>query len=265
MLRHKLMLYLKRPVTSLILIGLALSIAAPIGFFIIHAIFHAHLPAGERDLELAYLYIGFATATAFVVLGYFLGRKFEIIQNKSLHDELTGLANRNFLIKELVHVQICSEEMQKHFSIIMIDLDEFRRINDRFGHSVGDKTLRAVATVIREIIRPSDFAVRYGSDEFVVVCPETDQEKAFSLAERLRQAIQHIPPSELGFEGKQTVTVNVLEVPIQYHLQLTQILSQVDGIMHEHKNRKHNTVTINQIQYALQKSTPIRKTSHIKK
>lgn len=111
------------------------------------------------------------------------------INNLSL-DYLTGLKKKEFLKRKLVSLENevylgkCSD-----FSLIMCDLDKFKSINDNFGHSVGDDTLALFGKLILETLRPSDFAYRYGGEEFLILLPETGLHEATLVAERLRIVI----------------------------------------------------------------------------
>ncbi len=105
-------------------------------------------------------------------------------------DGLTGLFNHrhfhNYLEKELM----IATRYERSVGLIMMDLDFFKSVNDRFGHQVGDKVLRNVARVFEDILRDADYAARYGGEEFVVIMPETDSEGAALVAERLREATE---------------------------------------------------------------------------
>jgi diguanylate cyclase (GGDEF)-like protein len=108
----------------------------------------------------------------------------------SATDGLTGLNNRRALDQRL------QEELQRRdrsgstLSFALIDIDHFKTYNDQFGHLAGDDTLRQVAHILHDTVRPYDFLARYGGEEFAVILPNTDAEQALTIAERLRQAIE---------------------------------------------------------------------------
>lgn len=131
--------------------------------------------------------------------------KNQLLQTFSITDELTKLYNRRHLI------QIIGQEMQKVirynycFSSIMFDIDDYKKINDTFGHARGDAVLEKLAELIKRSIRSVDIACRYGGDEFVVVYPFTNLESAFCAAERLRRRA-----AEYNFHtGEQPLTVSL--------------------------------------------------------
>lgn len=112
------------------------------------------------------------------------------INNLSL-DYLTGLKKKEYLNRKLLSFE--SEIYLgnlKDFSLIMCDLDRFKTINDLFGHSVGDDTLATFGKLLTETLRPSDFAYRYGGEEFLILLPNTDLQAATLVAERLRSVIE---------------------------------------------------------------------------
>jgi two-component system, cell cycle response regulator len=111
----------------------------------------------------------------------------------ALTDPLTGLYNRRFLSAHLGTVLRQMHEQGKSVSIILADIDHFKAINDAHGHDAGDEVLRAIAQQVADNIRSFDMAARYGGEEFVVVMPDTPQEDAFAVAERLRERIAEAP------------------------------------------------------------------------
>jgi len=138
-----------------------------------------HLDELNRDLEARV-----AQRTAELRL---LNAKLEEI---ALTDALTGLSNRRALI-DLARTEVGhSRRHGRPLAVMMIDIDHFKSINDRYGHHAGDKVLQRVAAVIKRVIRSSDTPVRYGGEEFVVLAPETGQAGALDLAERITQALR---------------------------------------------------------------------------
>ena len=117
-----------------------------------------------------------------------------------------------YLMAQFKELSALHGRYQQSFSAILLDLDHFKQVNDRHGHLVGDKTLKAVFQCMKSTCRQSDILGRYGGEEFLVLCPNTGQEEALQLAERLRQNIARLPAATLGFDGPQTVSVSVVAV-----------------------------------------------------
>ena len=105
-------------------------------------------------------------------------------------DPLTGVSNRRMLEVDLKKHGKLAKRYNKKLSLIMIDIDNFKGVNDTYGHPAGDEVLRRLALLILRNIRETDTLYRYGGEEFAVLCPETDKEGAFELAERIREAVR---------------------------------------------------------------------------
>jgi diguanylate cyclase (GGDEF)-like protein len=109
------------------------------------------------------------------------------------HDSLTGIINRRSLVAELEREWHLATRSRLALSCVMIDLDFFKRINDRYGHAVGDTVLEAVAALLCETCRAGDLPGRYGGEEFLVILPQTTEEGAVVWADRLRRSIAGLP------------------------------------------------------------------------
>jgi diguanylate cyclase (GGDEF)-like protein len=104
-------------------------------------------------------------------------------------DSLTGLANRRHLIEKLEREFTRARRYQRPLSLLYLDLDGFKAINDQFGHMFGDEILRAVAMSLRSVLRSTDVLARFGGDEFAILLPETTLEGSQNVAEKLRKAL----------------------------------------------------------------------------
>ncbi len=111
------------------------------------------------------------------------------IQKISFHDILTGLANRRLMDYILDRELKKGKRSKKPLSMLMIDIDQFKTLNDLYGRPVGDAILEQIGSMIKEAFRSTDLAARYGSEEFAVLLPETDREDALALAEGLREKV----------------------------------------------------------------------------
>jgi diguanylate cyclase (GGDEF)-like protein/PAS domain S-box-containing protein len=121
----------------------------------------------------------------------------ERMRHEAVHDPLTGLANRTLLRDRLEHALARSErEEEMATGVLFIDLDNFKQVNDAFGHAAGDAVLVELGRRLRTAVRPADTVARLGGDEFVVVCEEVDAEIAVALGQRLEAAIRE--PLEVG-------------------------------------------------------------------
>jgi diguanylate cyclase (GGDEF)-like protein len=109
------------------------------------------------------------------------------------HDKLTGLPNRAALLESLVVALPSARRAERPLALLFVDLDQFKLVNDRFGHAAGDHLLRTFAARTRVHLRDVDVAARLGGDEFAILLPETDASGAETVAERLRQSLPAPP------------------------------------------------------------------------
>jgi diguanylate cyclase (GGDEF)-like protein len=118
---------------------------------------------------------------------------FEQTQEDSLTDPLTGLPNTRFMFMHLTRELARADRLKSEVSLLVMDLDRFKEINDTYGHHVGDRALREVATVLRTAIRPYDICVRYAGDEFIVVLSGCGAEEAERKRLELQRAVDQVP------------------------------------------------------------------------
>ncbi len=116
----------------------------------------------------------------------------EFYRQMSMNDGLTGLYNRAWLDSALPNLVQTAQEHNEALSLIMIDLDHFKKFNDSHGHQAGDQALRCAAQVLLAALRPTDFAVRYGGEELMVVLPNTRETVAVMVAQRLCARMQQV-------------------------------------------------------------------------
>ncbi|HLI26650.1 MAG TPA: diguanylate cyclase, partial [Chloroflexota bacterium] len=117
-------------------------------------------------------------------------RLYARLRETAITDALTGVFNRRYFADQLTRLcQRCAQD-QRPLSVILLDVDHFKRLNDTLGHQAGDLALRELGAVLRETLRPTDFAARYGGEEFAVVLQDTDAAAALQLAERLRRVLR---------------------------------------------------------------------------
>ncbi|MBF0499744.1 MAG: diguanylate cyclase [Candidatus Riflebacteria bacterium] len=133
-----------------------------------------------------------------------------IYNSRLLHmattDGLTNLINHRSYMQRLIEEFYRAKRHQLPLSVVMMDIDHFKKINDTFGHPVGDKALRIVSTILRQHVRVHDVAARYGGEEFALLLPQTDLEGARVLAEKIRQMIER---ASLTLEDKQVLRCNI--------------------------------------------------------
>jgi diguanylate cyclase (GGDEF)-like protein len=119
-----------------------------------------------------------------------LARYAALMEQQSITDELTGIPNRRAFDQALERLLLAAETAGSRYSLLMIDIDHFKLVNDRYGHAVGDEVLRAVAATLQRRVRITDTVARIGGEEFGVLLPRTDPAGAVSVAETLRAGVK---------------------------------------------------------------------------
>ncbi|WP_166241028.1 sensor domain-containing diguanylate cyclase [Paenibacillus turpanensis] len=156
----------------------------------------------------------------------------------SITDELTKLHNRRYFDQKFKEEIIRSERYHHPLSLILVDLDHFKRINDTYGHSMGDEVLKRVASALRESVRLTDLCARMGGEEFVVLLPETDATEAFIVANRISECIR-----ELAFEGfRITASLGVTTHLHDFHNQ--KMIDAADQALYLAKESGRNQVCV---------------------
>ncbi len=151
-----------------------------------------------------------------VLISYAYVVRSETLVNRAIHDPLTGLLNRGFF-ETLFNFEIARAlRYQELFAVVILDADHFKRINDTHGHTAGDEVLKTLAATLRRSLRESDFVVRYGGEEFVILIRETEKHTAYEKVEAIRCAIGNLAISVpgVGLAIEITVSAGIAIYPI---------------------------------------------------
>jgi len=171
------------------------------------------------------------------------------LRDLSVRDELTGLFNRRALIEQLTLEVQRSKRYGRVFSLLFLDVDNFKKINDTFGHAAGDRVLERVAELLRSgdhAARRSDFVARYGGEEFCLLLPETSASGATVKAERIRASIERLPPVGEG-DAVLPVTVSVGVASYPTHgSEVEALLQAADAAQYSAKRNGKNCVAVAQ-------------------
>ncbi|HEX9363930.1 MAG TPA: sensor domain-containing diguanylate cyclase [Candidatus Dormibacteraeota bacterium] len=155
--------------------------------------------------------------------------------NEARTDHLTGLANRREFERVMEREVALAERHNRRLALMMIDLDNLKRINDRLGHSAGDGALKLVAQQLLRVVRASDVCARVGGDEFAVAMPETDLDRARDVAMRLRRAVDH---AVLGLRAPEHVEVSVGIAAWRSSQDWEDVYKAADRDLYEDKKRR---------------------------
>jgi diguanylate cyclase (GGDEF)-like protein len=168
-------------------------------------------------------------------------RLHRIVQRQAVTDELTQLANRRHFLSTLSTEISRADRFDSPLTLVLADIDDFKRVNDRFGHQVGDIVLREFATILRDSVREVDLPVRLGGEEFAVLLPETDLKGGAQLAERLRGSLERLEiPTPNGHSVQVTASFGVACYPPSGSSE--ELLVEADGCLYRAKELGKNTV-----------------------
>lgn len=158
------------------------------------------------------------------------------LRKLSSHDQLSGALNRHGIEVELIREIRRSQRTEQPVSLMMIDLDDFKRINDTWGHGAGDEALIAVTAHLHRHIRVSDRVGRYGGDEFLVLLPDTNAQQALHLEQRIRRSFLEHPPRPPGVPTLVRVSIGTATVDRSDHDGKAAIRA-ADAAMYQDKRR----------------------------
>jgi two-component system cell cycle response regulator len=162
----------------------------------------------------------------------------------SITDALLGVFNRRYLIHQLRCEVWRAHRYQRPLTVLMIDLDHFKQINDRFGHSAGDQVLVGFARKTRSLIRASDWFARFGGEEFVIVLPETPLEMAESVAEKVRRELAAAPFLLASGEHRVTASFGVAALTLGSDEDSDVVLGRADQALYRSKQEGRNRITV---------------------
>jgi diguanylate cyclase (GGDEF)-like protein len=170
-------------------------------------------------------------------------------------DQLTGLYLRHHFMQRLADERARSQRYRTPFGVLMMDLDTFKEVNDRHGHNIGDLFLRHSADAIRQSLRGSDIACRWGGDEFCVLLPQTEVEAARATAERIRKGIEALSPTLIGIRA--TASVGVATYPTDFDGTVEDLVKRADQALYRAKREGKDRVEI----YSLKRADPVAEAS----
>lgn len=165
---------------------------------------------------------------------------FQAVKEQAVTDPLTGLYNRRYFEENLNKEVIRAKRQHQHFSIIGIDLDFLKQINDKYGHSFGDLAIKSVADVLKSNARAIDLPARMGGEEFNILLPGIDSKGAMVAAERIRKAIEQ---KELDTIGHITASIGVATF-LEHSENIEELLELTDQAMYASKRNGRNRVTL---------------------
>jgi len=163
------------------------------------------------------------------------------LEKRATTDDLTLLANRRKCLEQANHELKRSKRTQQDFCLMILDLDHFKRVNDTYGHAMGDKVLFQVAQTFQKNIRETDLAGRLGGEEFFILLPDTKLDEAWTLAERIRKAVESINMAQNGDCFSITTCIGLTQVNHKEQ-SISDMLLRADDALYLAKNNGRNRV-----------------------
>jgi diguanylate cyclase (GGDEF)-like protein len=170
----------------------------------------------------------------------YVNQKTNILQSMATTDPLTGLINRRYFDRRLAEEISRSKRHNTELSLALFDIDHFKRINDTYGHTIGDKILKELGEIIQKNTRESDISARYGGEEFALILPETTQIEASDLLERIRQLVEEYTFSKEDTPLTVTISVGIAQFDPSYSSK--EFIDQSDAALYRAKRTGRNQV-----------------------
>ena len=193
----------------------------------------------------------FTISIAFILLAMAKERTELRHRTAAMVDPLTGIANRRSFLQDAAALALRHNSNPRPTAVLLIDLDHFKSVNDRFGHAIGDRVLEIFADAMRESIRSSDLIGRLGGEEFAAILRDTGRDKAVAVADRLRECFAREAQDVDGRPVCATVSIGVVhcEAPA---LDVAELLAQADQALYFAKERGRNRVELASLDMVLQ-------------
>lgn len=173
--------------------------------------------------------------TILVFWGLLNGKLISLLHQWAYRDFLTGVWNRKYFTYRIKKEMVGKKQTKQSLCLALVDLDNFKRVNDTYGHSVGDEVIKQVAQVLVTNVRYTDSVVRLGGDEFAIIFPETEIKKARVISERIRKLVD---------TKCEHVTISVGLVEINDTISVAETMDLVDSVLYKAKLSKNAVVTM---------------------
>ncbi len=193
----------------------------------------------EEDLHLLLSFANYASIALERGAYYSMSEELKML---SMTDPLTGLFNRRYF-RERLYEEV--ERVKRHdecFSTFIIDIDNFKSFNDRYGHLAGDEVLKGVSKAIRDAVRSMDVVARYGGEEFAVILPHTNKKDSYIIAERIRKGVEEYRPNT-DIKEWPTISLGVAEFPHDAN-HIDDLINKADSAMYHAKRMGKNRVVV---------------------
>ena len=170
------------------------------------------------------------------------------LEYENITDPLIGINNRRYLERKIAEEISRAHRYDMTLSMLLLDIDHFKAVNDTYGHHIGDHVLKSLGQLLIKKVRDTDFVARYGGEEIAILCPQTPVSTAFDLAERLRQVIETsiMVPAE-AYENRQEIIITVSMGVAGFDHQVSDshvLIQRADEALYKAKNDGRNRVVL---------------------
>lgn len=189
--------------------------------------------SNQKNIIMILILLSFIT----IILGLNIILKNRLLKNLSQTDSLSGLNNRRFMLKKLEDEIAKYKRYKTPFSVVLIDIDHFKKINDNYGHDKGDFVIKKISSLIKQNIRTTDISARWGGEEFLILTPNSDLKSALKLSQNLKDLIE-----KSEFEMKYSVTISIGISTFSENLTQEELLKLADNALYKAKKNGRNRV-----------------------
>jgi diguanylate cyclase (GGDEF)-like protein len=208
--------------------------------YVIHYQFGNLIDMILKKIRLEFLVLSFISLLLTLIVSilmFYQKKKQDAIHSFAVHDNLTGIYNRHGVNEVLNQKLEESKRTKKEFSIIFFDIDFFKKVNDTYGHDIGDFVLQNIANIVTAQIRASDIFARWGGEEFILFLPDTNLKDAVDVAQKLRQKIE-----EHAFGTVEKITCSFGVTTLKHEESKESFIKRVDILLYEAKESGRNCV-----------------------
>ncbi|SMF37042.1 GGDEF domain-containing protein [Pseudobacteriovorax antillogorgiicola] len=221
------------------MVGFVVASLAPSGWFLMCRLFNY-----EATHQGIYLYMFLSTAISLGAFGFIVGSYQDVLFRFLEQDNLTILLNQKAFFRKADHHYQLGVRYKDYLSVIMMDIDNFKDVNDDNNHMVGSAVLKKVGFIISEGLRETDVAARFGGDEFVICLPRTDLVMAGVVAERVRHVIEATTFTYKEFNIKVTASFGVAAMKCTANGSVEMIAERADHLLYKAKDAGRNQVVL---------------------
>lgn len=189
--------------------------------------------------------VGLVVSIAFLGVGWLVGRRVDALSDEARRDPVTKVGNRRHWEESLSHEVACAVNAKMPISLLMLDVDNLKRLNDQHGHSAGDLALSIVGEVLGETCRSRDVAARFGGDEFALLLPRTRASEARVVAERIRAELaERRRCRDARLDGLLTISIGIADLTAIDEPTPTRIFEAADRALYAAKQAGRNRVVV---------------------